>query len=35
MTTLVHELERPGGRGGLQPRGEGGGQANVTILERL
>ncbi len=35
MTTLVHELERTGGRFGLQTMCEGGGQANVTIIERL
>ena len=35
MTTLLHELERSGGRYGLQTMCEGGGQANVTILERL
>ena len=35
MTTLLHELERTGGRYGLQTMCEGGGQANVTILERL
>jgi acetyl-CoA C-acetyltransferase len=35
MTTLVHELERTGGRYGLQTMCEGGGQANVTIIERL
>lgn len=35
MTTLLHELERTGGRFGLQTMCEGGGQANVTILERL
>ena len=35
MTTLLHELERTGGRWGLQTMCEGGGQANVTILERL
>ena len=35
MTTLLHELERRGGRFGLQTMCEGGGQANVTILERL
>jgi len=35
MTTLVHELERSGGRYGLQTMCEGGGQANVTIIERL
>ncbi len=34
MTTLLHELERSGGRYGLQTMCEGGGQANVTILER-
>jgi acetyl-CoA C-acetyltransferase len=35
MTTLLAELERTGGRYGLQVMCEGGGQANVTILERL
>ena len=35
MTTLLHELERSGGRFGLQTMCEGGGQANVTIIERL
>jgi acetyl-CoA C-acetyltransferase len=35
MTTLLAELERVGGRYGLQTMCEGGGQANVTILERL
>jgi acetyl-CoA C-acetyltransferase len=35
MTTLLNELERTGGRWGLQTMCEGGGQANVTILERL
>jgi len=35
MTTLLHELERTGGRYGFQTMCEGGGQANVTILERL
>jgi acetyl-CoA C-acetyltransferase len=35
MTTLLHELERTGGRYGLQTMCEGGGQANVTILECL
>ncbi|MBJ30782.1 MAG: acetyl-CoA C-acyltransferase [Acidimicrobiaceae bacterium] len=35
MTTLLHELERTGGRYGLQTMCEGGGQANVTVLERL
>jgi acetyl-CoA C-acetyltransferase len=35
MTTLLHELERRGGRYGLQTMCEGGGTANVTIIERL
>jgi acetyl-CoA C-acetyltransferase len=35
MTTLLHELERTGGRFGLQTMCEGGGQANVTIIERV
>ena len=35
MTTLLHELERTRGRYGLQTMCEGGGQANVTIIERL
>lgn len=35
MTTLLHELERTEGRYGLQTMCEGGGQANVTIIERL
>ncbi|MFF4563357.1 acetyl-CoA C-acetyltransferase [Streptomyces sp. NPDC001435] len=35
MTTLLHELERTGGRLGLQTMCEGGGQANVTIIERV
>ena len=35
MTTLLHDLERTGGRYGLQTMCEGGGQANVTIIERL
>ena len=35
MTTLLHELERTGRRWGLQTMCEGGGQANVTIIERL
>jgi acetyl-CoA C-acetyltransferase len=35
MTTLLHELERRGGRYGLQTMCEGGGQANATIIERL
>jgi acetyl-CoA C-acetyltransferase len=35
MTTLLHGLCRTGGRFGLQTMCEGGGQANVTIIERL
>jgi acetyl-CoA C-acetyltransferase len=35
MTTLLNELERRGQRFGLQTMCEGGGQANVTIIERL
>ncbi|MEE9606979.1 MAG: acetyl-CoA C-acetyltransferase [Myxococcota bacterium] len=35
LTTLLNELERCGGRYGLQTMCEGGGQANVTIVERL
>jgi acetyl-CoA C-acetyltransferase len=35
MTTLLNELERTGGRFGLQTMCEGGGQANVTIIKRL
>jgi acetyl-CoA C-acetyltransferase len=35
MTTLVHALDRTRGRYGLQTMCEGGGQANVTIIERL
>jgi acetyl-CoA C-acetyltransferase len=35
MTTLLHELERTRGRYGLQTMCEGGGQANVTVIERL
>ncbi|MEV6233201.1 acetyl-CoA C-acetyltransferase [Saccharopolyspora shandongensis] len=35
MTTMLHELERRGGRFALQTMCEGGGQANVTIIERL
>lgn len=34
MTTMVHELRRRGGRYALQATCEGGGQANVTIIER-
>ena len=35
LTTLVWELERTGGRYGLQTMCEGGGMANGTIIERL
>ena len=35
MTTMLHELERTGGRYGMQTMCEGGGVANVTIIERL
>jgi len=35
LTTLLHSLERTGGRYGLLTMCEGGGQANVTIIERL
>ncbi|HUB23664.1 MAG TPA: acetyl-CoA C-acetyltransferase [Streptosporangiaceae bacterium] len=35
MTKLVYELERTGGRFGLQAMCEGGGQANATIIERV
>jgi acetyl-CoA C-acetyltransferase len=35
MTTMLNALERTGGRYGLQTMCEGGGQANVTIIERL
>ncbi len=35
MTTLLHELERSGGRYGLQTMCEGGGMANATVIERL
>ncbi|MDF1602585.1 acetyl-CoA C-acetyltransferase [Nocardioides sp. YIM 152315] len=35
MTTMLAELERTGGRYGLQTMCEGGGQANVTVIERL
>ena len=35
MTGLLYQLERSGGRYGLQTMCEGGGQANVTIIERL
>jgi acetyl-CoA acyltransferase len=35
MTTLLNELERTGGRYGLQTMCEGGGMANATIIERI
>jgi acetyl-CoA C-acetyltransferase len=35
LTTLLHSLERTGGRYGLLTMCEGGGQANVTIVENL
>ena len=35
MATLLHELERTGGRFGLQTMCEGGGMANATVIERL
>ena len=35
FTTMLNELERTGGRYGMQTMCEGGGQANVTIIERL
>ncbi|MGH8980216.1 MAG: thiolase family protein [Acidimicrobiales bacterium] len=35
MATLVHELDRSGGRYGLLTMCEGGGQANATVIERL
>lgn len=35
ITGMLHELERTGGRYGLQTMCEGGGLANVTIIERL
>lgn len=35
MTSLLNELERRGARYGLQTMCEGGGQANVTVIERL
>jgi len=35
LTSLLHELERRNARFGLQTMCEGGGQANVTIIERL
>ena len=35
MATMLNELERTGGRYGLQTMCEGGGLANATIIERL
>jgi len=35
LTSMLHELERTGGRYGLLTMCEGGGQANVTIIERM
>jgi acetyl-CoA C-acetyltransferase len=35
LTTLIHVLRQGGGRYGLQTMCEGGGMANVTIIERL
>ena len=35
MTSLIHHLERTGGRFGLQTMCEAGGMANATIVERL
>ena len=35
MTSLLHELERTGGRYGLQTMCEGGGMANASVIERL
>jgi acetyl-CoA C-acetyltransferase len=35
LTSMLHELERIGGRYGLLTMCEGGGQANVTIIERM
>ena len=35
MATLLNELERTGGRWGLQTMCEGAGMANATIIERL
>ncbi len=35
MTTLVHALHQTGKRWGLQTMCEGGGMANVTIVERV
>ena len=35
MITMLHELERRGGRYGLQTMCEGGGLSNATVIERL
>jgi acetyl-CoA acetyltransferase len=35
MISMMHELERTGGRYGLQAICEGGGMANGTIIERI
>jgi acetyl-CoA acetyltransferase len=35
LATLLNELERTGGRYGLQTMCEGGGMANATVIERL
>ena len=35
LATMLNELERTGGRYGLQTMCEGGGMANATIIERL
>jgi acetyl-CoA acetyltransferase len=35
MVTLLHELERTGGRFGFQTMCEGGGQGNATLIERV
>jgi acetyl-CoA acetyltransferase len=35
MATLLNELERTGGKFGLQVMCEGGGMANATLIERL
>jgi acetyl-CoA acyltransferase len=35
MNSLIWELERTGGRYGLQTMCEGGGMANATIIERI
>ena len=35
MSTLLNELERTGGRYGLQVMCEGGGLANATLIERI